>query len=235
VGSESETIARVADDSAPEECEFGPLVERVAPRLYGPAGEGDTEVSSEGERTPAAVPRQAAVALILRENAGQAELLVIKRAEQERDHWSGHLALPGGRRDPEDMDLQSTAIRETFEEVGIDLSDAEGGASVLGGLDVVRPQSPRVPPIEVWPFVAIAPRAYHLPEGGPPPRELVFSREVAAAFWMPVAVLMQSGRSDAYRMVFDGRKLKWPAYPSEHGPIWGITEKILTNFLRLAS
>lgn len=174
--------------------------------------------------------RQAAVALVLRENAGRAELLIIKRAERERDHWSGHLALPGGRRDPEDRDLAATALRETHEEVGLLI---EEGGEMLGRLEPVRPQSPLAPQIEVWPFVATAPHAYHLPAGGPPPRELVLNHEVAAAFWLPVSVLRERGRSEVFRMVFDGKRLKWPAYPSEHGPIWGITERILTDFLML--
>jgi len=168
---------------------------------------------------------------VVRENAGRAELLIIKRAERERDHWSGHLALPGGRREASDADLVRTAVRETWEEVGLDLDD---GGAVLGGLDVVRPQSPLAPQVEVWPFVAAAPPAYHVPEGGPAPRELVLNHEVAAAFWLPAALLRERGRSEVFRMVFGGRQLKWPAYASEHGPIWGITERILTNFLALA-
>jgi 8-oxo-dGTP pyrophosphatase MutT (NUDIX family) len=213
--------------------EFAALVERVAARLIHAADEGEGGVlSSEGVVSEAGL-RQAAVALVLRENAGQPELLVIKRAERERDHWSGHLALPGGRRDPEDGSLKRTAVRETLEEVGIDLEGT--GGRVLGGLEVVRPQSPLAPRVEVWPFVAVAPPAYHLPAGGPAPAELVLNREVAAAFWAPVTVLRERGRSEVFRMVFDGRRLRWPAYPSEHGPIWGITERILTNFLDLAA
>jgi ADP-ribose pyrophosphatase YjhB (NUDIX family) len=46
----------------------------------------------ERDRVP-----QAAVSLILREAQGSAQALIIKRAERPGDHWSGHLALPGGR------------------------------------------------------------------------------------------------------------------------------------------
>ncbi|HET9512400.1 MAG TPA: NUDIX domain-containing protein, partial [Gemmatimonadales bacterium] len=48
-------------------------------------------------------------------------LLLIRRADRDGDPWSGQLGLPGGRKSPADADLLSTAIRETFEEVGIDL------------------------------------------------------------------------------------------------------------------
>jgi hypothetical protein len=52
---------------------------------------------------------------------GDPELLFIKRATRVGDKWTGHVALPGGKRDPEDDDDQVTAMREALEEVGIDL------------------------------------------------------------------------------------------------------------------
>jgi len=55
---------------------------------------------------------------------GEPELLFIKRATRKGDKWTGHVALPGGKRDPEDEDDQVTAVREAMEEVGIDLSYA---------------------------------------------------------------------------------------------------------------
>ena len=53
---------------------------------------------------------------------GDAEVLFIKRAGREGDRWSGHVALPGGGRDPTDLDDLATAVRETGEEVGLDLA-----------------------------------------------------------------------------------------------------------------
>ena len=52
---------------------------------------------------------------------GDPEMLFIKRATRVGDKWNGHVALPGGKRDPEDADDQVTAVREAMEEVGIDL------------------------------------------------------------------------------------------------------------------
>jgi len=54
---------------------------------------------------------------------GDPEVLFIKRAARSGDRWTSHVALPGGKRDPEDADDKATAIRETMEEVGIDLND----------------------------------------------------------------------------------------------------------------
>src|SRR4029450_1300778 len=77
-------------------------------------------------------PARAAVAVVLRPGAADsAELLLIERARKAGDPWSGHMALPGGRHDPEDVELRSTAERETLEEVGIDLR----GGELLGQLE----------------------------------------------------------------------------------------------------
>lgn len=53
---------------------------------------------------------------------GDPEVLFIKRATRKGDRWTGHIALPGGKRDPEDEDDLSTAIRETSEEIGLDMT-----------------------------------------------------------------------------------------------------------------
>src|SRR6185503_4424279 len=69
--------------------------------------------------------RYAAVALMLRVGPppdGALEMLLVKRAEYAGDPWSGHIALPGGRREPGDVSLEDTAVRETQEEIDVDLS-----------------------------------------------------------------------------------------------------------------
>ena len=93
---------------------------------------------------------EAAVTAVLR--AGESlELLLIERVERAEDPWSGHMALPGGRRDAEDPDLLATALRETAEEVGIVLDPA---VELLGALDEVYPQTRLLPPLVIAPFVA---------------------------------------------------------------------------------
>src|SRR5262245_29591625 len=169
----------------------------------------------ERDRVP-----QAAVSLILSEARGLAQALIIKRAERPGDHWSGHLALPGGRAQFGDEDLIATAARETYEEVGINLLN---GGQIIGQLDMVATVNPLLPRLEISPFVAIAPHGF----------TLSLSDEVASAFWISIADLKREGRSGFFSMPVGNAISKWPAYPSEGGPIWGITERILTNFLAL--
>lgn len=56
---------------------------------------------------------------------GTPELLYIKRATRSSDKWSAHVAFPGGRQDETDEDSLYTAMRETWEEVGLDLADRD--------------------------------------------------------------------------------------------------------------
>ncbi|MBV9928278.1 MAG: CoA pyrophosphatase [Acidobacteria bacterium] len=207
--------------------DFSDFVKRLRSGA-GAAGLGLTRADEFEARADAGL-RLAAVALVLREGTEGPELLVIKRSEAEHDHWSGHLALPGGRVEPEDESLLATAARETSEEVGL---DPRAGGEAIARLGTVRPQSPLAPRVSVTPFVFVAPPEFHATwEGGP--GELTLSEEVAATFWFPVDELKRGGRSAVFRMVFAGVEREWPAYPSQHGLIWGITERILTEFLSL--
>src|SRR5215203_3343198 len=97
--------------------------------------------------------RRAAILLTMRLRAdGEPEVLMIKRAEAEGDPWSGHIALPGGRMEPGDADLSITAVRETWEETGVDV--ARDGR-LLGHLDDISPRTPALPPIVIRPYVAL--------------------------------------------------------------------------------
>ena len=102
---------------------------------------------SAQRRARSALLPKAAVAVLLVPDP--LSVLLIRRSEREGDPWSGHVALPGGRAELEDVDLAATAIRETAEEVGVLLDRTQ----LLGALDDVAPRSsvPRI--FTVRPFV----------------------------------------------------------------------------------
>lgn len=169
-------------------------------------------------RPPAQVPdepvlRWAAVAAILVPDPDA--LLIVRRAERRGDPWSGHLALPGGRRDPEDADLLFTAIRETAEEVGLELPPEH----LLGVLDDVAPRTPVLPPVAVRPFVFALPRR----------AALRLSDEVAEAAWLDLAELLHPDRYGTVEVQAGTHRMAVMAYRSPVGTIWGMTERILRD------
>ena len=166
-------------------------------------------------------PLRAAVTLLLRPgDSGGLELLLIKRAEYEGDPWSGQVALPGGRREPDDLSLEQTAVRETWEETAIDI--ARDGV-MLGALDEVSPRTPTVRRVIVRPYVAAI-----VPEVA-----IVESPEVAAAFWVPLARLRETAAWITAEVVAHGQSLSVPAFTHGEYVVWGLTERILRGFLEL--
>jgi 8-oxo-dGTP pyrophosphatase MutT (NUDIX family) len=164
---------------------------------------------------------QAAVALIVRGHV-DLEVLLIKRARREGDPWSGHMALPGGRRDPADLSLLHTAVRETREETGVDIG--ETGAH-LGRLVEVRPYSIHLPRISITPHVFGAPAET--------PAQ-VASAEVEAVHWVPLAVLRHSSRLGEVEIPLPEGSRRLPCLRVADDVVWGLTYRILDDFLRRA-
>ena len=166
--------------------------------------------------------RAAAVMLALRaRNDGEPELLMIQRAAAERDPWSGHIACPGGRAEPTDVDLAATAIRETCEETGVDV--ARDGR-VLGHLDDLTPVSPHLPPLVIRPYIALVISDVRI----------LPSVEVAAAFWVPLAELRTP--TSWGTGVVHVRGVERSVSVFRHGgyTVWGLTERVLRQFMEYA-
>lgn len=166
------------------------------------------------------IPR-AAVALLLRPAGSDVELLMIRRAERAGDPWSGHMALPGGREQAGDQGPAHTAARETREEVAIDV---ERGGRLLGALPTVWPASRRSPSIVVRPFVFSVPG-----DTGAVPNE-----EVAAALWISIRELRAPGSVTEHLLELEGvGPLRFPALDARGHVVWGLTHRILLDFLEI--
>ncbi len=163
---------------------------------------------------------QAAVALILRA-APALEVLLIKRADSERDPWSGHMALPGGRRDDADTALLATAIRETMEEVGLDL---EHQAQLLGRLGEFGPASRKLLRLKVTPFVfGVADQA----------EAYVASPEVAEVFWVKLSELRSPHVHSTVEISLPEGLREFPCYRVAGEVVWGLTHRMLEQFLEI--
>lgn len=164
----------------------------------------------------------AAVAVVFREGPDSVEVLLIERAEREGDPWSGHMAFPGGRMEPGDDSTRSAAQRETFEEVGVDLADAE----YLGQLDdIIGNPSSR-------PTLVVAAHAFYLASDQGFTIDL---EEVQTAFWFPLAEMLEESRSVDYT-VAERPEMRFPGIlvgvPDRH-VVWGMTYRFLENLLRV--
>jgi ADP-ribose pyrophosphatase YjhB (NUDIX family) len=161
----------------------------------------------------------AAVAVVLTPDPDA--ILLIRRAEREGDPWSGHMALPGGRKSLLDEDLLATVIRETREEVGVTLR----GDQLLGCLDDVAPRTPVLPPIAIRPFVFLLPTR----------PALTLNPEVASSLWVNLDQLLHPETYRSVRLDIKGESREFPAYQLEDAVVWGMTERILTGLLKKLS
>lgn len=170
----------------------------------------------------AAGVRRAAVALVVRPAPEDLELLLIKRTVFPGDPWSGHMAFPGGRSDPEDPDTIATAIRETHEEVAVDL---RATGTLLGPLDEVQPGTQTLQ-IVVSPFV------FSVPSG----TRTIPNHEVEATVWIPIRELLHPDAALEHLYEFGaGAPLRFPALGYGGYVIWGLTHRILLQFLSIAA
>jgi 8-oxo-dGTP pyrophosphatase MutT (NUDIX family) len=153
----------------------------------------------------------AAVAMLLTEIDGTPRILLVKRATRVSDPWSGHMAFPGGRREHGDINLMATALRETWEETGIDLNLC----TLIGSLDslfsTVRPD------MRIQPYIFTS----------EDPPEVTLNQELIAHYWMSLDVLDRS--RGATRI---GAR-DFPAYLIEGEAVWGLTYRMLEKFYEI--
>ena len=170
--------------------------------------------------------RQASVALILRDARKGTEVLFIQRATSELDPWSGQIAFPGGGKEVFDSSCLDAAIRETLEEIGVALTPQ----MKIGRLDDHQGRNNnRSLNLVISCFV------FHIDERP----ELIPNYEVAEAFWVPLAYLLDPVKAFDYQTPF--RSQAYPAIdlgPGEAGQsriLWGLTYRFVQNLLSILS
>jgi 8-oxo-dGTP pyrophosphatase MutT (NUDIX family) len=160
----------------------------------------------------------AAVAIVL---GPDGDVLFIRRAHREGDPWSGDMAFPGGRHEPTDPDLRHTAMRETFEEVGLDLP--AHGARCLGALPSLRSPLRSVrAPMAVSPWVFTVPRW---------PERFTLSEEVAQVHRFALKRLLAREGRGTFPWSGHGTTLELPRLDLDGQRVWGLTLRMLDDLL----
>lgn len=148
----------------------------------------------------------------------QPMVLLTERASQMSNH-SGQIAFPGGRQDASDASAAACALREAQEEVGLDPRLCE----VLGDLPTYTTGTMFV----VTPVVALVDPSHRL---------TLSAHEVADAFEVPLAYLMDPARHRRHAYEVDGLRREWFSMPYQDGEveryIWGATAGMLRNLYR---
>jgi len=190
--------------------------ERVAARII------DAAHTTTEELVDVPARGGAAVAIVVGDGTDGPQVLLIRRAEHPDDPWSGHMAFPGGRQDPQDENLLATAIRETFEELSLDLRQA---GRLLGQLAPL-PATARGRPAGM----TIVPFVFELTADA----ELTYSDEVAEAVWVPLDPLLHGRLRTTFAVDRGGGgRVHLPAHDVDGRIVWGLTYRMLDSLFTL--
>ena len=160
------------------------------------------------------VREAAALVLVYPDETGEAQLVLTVRPSGDHVH-AGQVALPGGKREPDDDYPAGTALREAREEVGLD--PAAAAVETLGVLDTV---DVRVSGFLMVPVLAVAARR---------PQLTADSREVAELLRVPVSAFLPDARVELVEDRRDGWHLRYGAYPVAGHRVWGATARALSQ------
>jgi 8-oxo-dGTP pyrophosphatase MutT (NUDIX family) len=156
--------------------------------------------------------RPAAVLVPVVRRGNGLTILFTRRTDHLYDH-AGQISFPGGRSEAHDGSAAATALRETFEEIGLPHSHVE----VLGTL----PEYTTVTGYHVTPVVGLV---------DPPAAFNLDAFEVAEAFEVPLAFFLDPENHQRNTLQYQGRTRHYYAMPYEQYYIWGATAGMLMNF-----
>jgi 8-oxo-dGTP pyrophosphatase MutT (NUDIX family) len=146
---------------------------------------------------------------------GEWHVVVTQRTEHV-EHHKGQVSFPGGACEVDDVDLQATALRETFEEIGVPPNKVE----ILGSLDDFR----TITRFVVTPFVAVIPY---------PIDYRLQIREVESVLEVPLSFLLDPQSSRVESREHEGQLYQVLFWDYGAYTIWGATAQILKGLLDL--
>lgn len=166
--------------------------------------------------------RRAAVAAILKPEVDHTQALFILRAPKEGDPWSGQMAFPGGHIEPTDESSLAAAIRETQEEIGLDL---ETHGTYLGALDEVK-ANPRRRKIDM----VVSPHVFLLEN---PDVEFFPNYEVADVLWGSLDDMYHGRVETETQFAMNDVVQSFPGYAVGDQVVWGLTMRMLDHVFSL--
>jgi 8-oxo-dGTP pyrophosphatase MutT (NUDIX family) len=158
----------------------------------------------------------AAILLPLYEKEGEYYIILTKRTE-ELEYHKGQICFPGGTRDGEEEELSDTALRETYEEIGVRPEDVE----ILGQLDRMGTVTSN---FLITPYVGIIPYPYDF---------IVSSDEIAELIQMPLLGLKYDSKYWEETYTVEGVTGQAGFFEYGDKVIWGATARILKQLLDL--
>lgn len=162
--------------------------------------------------------QQASVLLpLVRNNNDNWDIILTRRALHLKNH-PGEISFPGGRFEPQDKDLETTAKRETQEEIGI----ASQHIQTIGRL----PRQNTISQYQVSPFVGIINPDFQLS---------IDENEVAEAFIVPLAFVLNSSNHQKINRSINNQSVSYYLIQYNDYKIWGATARMLVNFSRMLS
>jgi 8-oxo-dGTP pyrophosphatase MutT (NUDIX family) len=158
----------------------------------------------------------AAVLLPLVQKDRRWHVILTKRTDTV-EHHKGEISFPGGHKDDEDHDLVHTALRETFEEIGVPPEKIR----ILGRLDDI----PTITGFRVRPFVGAVEW----------PLEIQTEpHEIAQVLILPIADFLDPARFERREISHGGRPYPVYFFRFDGFTVWGATAKMLKQFLEVA-
>ena len=158
--------------------------------------------------------QRSAVLIPIYRKQGQYYILLTKRTQEVKNH-RGQISFPGGAYQEEDGTLLNTALRESYEEIGLGADDID----ILGEMDDFLTQ---VSNYIISPFVAVIPWPYEFK---------LNSREIEELIEVPISALLEQGRRRLETRVIDGEEVTSFFYRYQGRVIWGATARILSQLL----
>ncbi|MGO1462673.1 MAG: NUDIX hydrolase [Marinobacter sp.] len=156
---------------------------------------------------------EAGILVPVTDDPGNPEMIFTLRSEKMSTH-RGQVAYPGGKRDPGDLSLAATALRETHEEIGLPPDQVE----IISPLSQVT----SLHGILVSPYVGVVPEGHPL-QANP--------GEIDSIFRVPLSFFLEDQRERTDSIPFQNQTIHVPCYRWGRYQIWGLSAVVLVDFL----